>query len=139
VREKQQNLSHPHPIRFAQDKPYLLPSREKGFYKEKESMKNRTFSGEVVDIIKNIPRGKVATYGQIAELAGNRFASRQVVRVLNTSSRSEKLPWHRVVNSSGKISLKPGHGYEEQKVLLVEEGVSFDKDDRIDFKTYLWK
>jgi len=102
-------------------------------------MKKRTFSGEVVEIIKSIPRGKVATYGQIAGLAGNRFASRQVVRVLNSSSRKEGLPWHRVVNSSGKISLKPGYGYEVQKELLEKEGIIFDKDDRIDLKIYLWK
>jgi methylated-DNA-protein-cysteine methyltransferase-like protein len=101
-------------------------------------MKNRTFSGEVIAIIKNIPRGKVATYGQIAGLAGNRFASRQVVWVLNSSSKSENLPWHRVVNGSGKISLKPGHGYEVQKALLQEEGIVFGKDDRIDLKVYLY-
>ena len=102
-------------------------------------MKSRTFSGEVVAIIKSIPRGKVATYGQIAGLAGNRFASRQVVWVLNSSSKNENLPWHRVVNSSGKISLKPGHGYEVQKTLLQEEGIVFDKEDKIDLKIYLWK
>ncbi|OGN87936.1 MAG: DNA methyltransferase [Chloroflexi bacterium RBG_13_46_9] len=98
-----------------------------------------SFTEEVVAIIKNIPRGKVATYGQIAALAGNRFASRQVVRILNSSSKKEKLPWHRVVNSLGTISLKPGRGYEEQKALLVGEGIAFDKEDRIDMQTYLWK
>jgi methylated-DNA-protein-cysteine methyltransferase-like protein len=67
-------------------------------------MKNRAFYHEVVEIIRNIPRGKVATYGQIAGLAGNRFASRQVVWVLNSSSKSENLPWHRVVNSSGMVT-----------------------------------
>jgi methylated-DNA-protein-cysteine methyltransferase-like protein len=105
----------------------------------KKSMKTRTFSIEVVEIIKSIPRGKVATYGQIAGLAGNRFASRQVVWVLNTSSKSENLPWHRVVNKNGKISLRPSHGYEVQKTLLQEEDIVFDKDDRIDLRTYLWE
>jgi methylated-DNA-protein-cysteine methyltransferase-like protein len=105
----------------------------------RDDMKNRTFSGEVVEIIKCIPRGKVATYGQIAGLAGNRFAARQVVWVLNTSSKTEKLPWHRVVNSRGTISLKPGRGYEEQKELLEKEGIIFDKYDRIDLKTFLWR
>ena len=102
-------------------------------------MKQKTFSLEIIEIIKNIPRGKVATYGQIATLAGNRFAARQVVRILNSSSRKEKLPWHRVVNSQGTISLAPGCGYEEQKALLVGEGIVFDKEDRIDFKKFLWK
>ena len=98
-----------------------------------------SFTEEVIAIIKNIPRGKVATYGQIATLAGNRFASRQVVRILNSSSKKEKLPWHRVVNSRGTISLAPGRGYEEQKALLMEESVAFDKDDHVDFKRFLWK
>ncbi len=98
-----------------------------------------SFTEEVIAIIKNIPQGKVATYGQIAALAGNRFAARQVVRVLNSSSRKEKLPWHRVVNSHGTLSLAPGCGYEEQKALLVGEGIVFDEEDRIDFKKFLWK
>jgi methylated-DNA-protein-cysteine methyltransferase-like protein len=98
-----------------------------------------SFTEEVIAIIKNIPRGKVATYGQIATLAGNRFAARQVVRILNSSSKKEKLPWYRVVNSHGTISLAPGRGYEEQKALLVGEGVVFDIQDRIDFKRFLWK
>ncbi len=102
-------------------------------------MKQKTFSLEIIEIIKNIPRGKVATYGQIATLAGNRFAARQVVRILNSSSRKEKLPWHRVVNSQGTISLAPGRGYEQQKALLVGEGIVFDKEDRVDFKKFLWK
>jgi methylated-DNA-protein-cysteine methyltransferase-like protein len=102
-------------------------------------MKNRTFSIEVIEIIKSIPRGKVATYGQIAGLAGNRFASRQVSWVLNSSSKSENLPWHRVVNKNGKISLRPSHGYELQKKLLTEEGIVFDNDDRINLKIYLWR
>ena len=102
-------------------------------------MKIKTFSQEVTAIIKNIPYGKVATYGQIAGLAGNRFASRQVVWVLNSLSKTEKLPWYRVVNSRGTISLKPGRGYEEQKELLMAEGIIFDGDDRIDLKTFLWR
>lgn len=102
-------------------------------------MKLRTFSEEIIEIIKNIPAGKVATYGQVAELAGNRFAARQAVRILHTSSKSQKLPWHRVVNSRGTISLERGCGYEEQKALLQGEGVIFDEEDLIDFKTFLWK
>jgi methylated-DNA-protein-cysteine methyltransferase-like protein len=103
------------------------------------NMKNKTFSQEVIEIIKNIPRGKVATYGQIAELAGNRFAARQVVRILHSSSKSQKLPWHRVVNSRGTISLKRGYGYEEQRALLEDEGIVFDSENHIDFKTFLWR
>jgi len=101
--------------------------------------KHLSFSDEVVAVIKTIPRGKVATYGQIAGLAGNRLAARQVVRVLHTLSAREKLPWHRVVNSQGTISLPPGRGRELQKRLLEDEGVVFSSGGRIDFSVFLWK
>ena len=97
------------------------------------------FTAMVVDVIKSIPYGKVATYGQVAMLAGNRFGARQVVWILNSMSEKEKLPWHRVINSQGKISLKRGTGYEVQKKLLLNEGIKFVKADRIDFKLYLWQ
>lgn len=97
-----------------------------------------SFTLKVKEIIKKIPRGKVATYGQIAAYAGNPRAARQVAWILNSSSRKDKLPWHRVINRSGKISLKPNHGYEIQKILLKKEGVKFDKSDSIDFELYLW-
>jgi methylated-DNA-protein-cysteine methyltransferase-like protein len=92
----------------------------------------------VKNIIRQIPRGKVATYGQIAALAGNPRAARQVVWILNSSSQKDKLPWHRVVNRKGQISLKPGQGYEIQKALLQEEGVRFDDNYKINFDRHLW-
>jgi methylated-DNA-protein-cysteine methyltransferase-like protein len=102
--------------------------------------KSQTFSftQKVKEIIKKIPRGKVAIYGQIAAYAGNPRAARQVAWILNSSSRKDKLPWHRVVNREGKIALKPNHGYQIQKGLLRKEGIKFDKNDRIDFEHYLW-
>lgn len=100
-------------------------------------MKN-PFYQSVVETIKNIPRGKIATYGQIADYAGNPRAARQVAYILHSSSRKENLPWHRVVNGKGYISLKPGHGYEFQKKLLRKEGIIFDESDRIDLNRFLW-
>lgn len=97
------------------------------------------FSQRVKDIIKKIPTGKVATYGQIATYAGNPRASRQVAWILHSSSRKDSLPWHRVINSKGFISLPHNGGYETQKELLETEGVVFDKNDRINFERYLWK
>jgi methylated-DNA-protein-cysteine methyltransferase-like protein len=96
------------------------------------------FFKDVVRIIRKIPRGRVATYGQIAALAGSPRAARQVVRILHSSSETEKLPWHRVVNAKGGISLAPGRGYELQKALLEKEGVAFGIGDRIDFDRFLW-
>ncbi|OOZ42453.1 MGMT family protein, partial [Solemya elarraichensis gill symbiont] len=58
--------------------------------------------------------------------------------VLHVYSRKEKLPWHRVINREGKISLKPFRGYEEQKLLLETEDVEFGIGDRIDLEDYLW-
>ena len=106
-------------------------------------MKNQqdafSFTFLVKQAIKGIPEGKVATYGQIAGMAGNHRAARQVVRVLHTSSKKDALPWHRVINRLGKISLLPGNGYEEQKYLLEAEGVVFNDDGRVDLKRFLWQ
>lgn len=100
--------------------------------------KTPSFIQRIKDILKKIPRGNVATYGQIAALAGNPRATRLVVWILNSSSQKDRLPWHRVINSKGQISLKPNYGYEIQKELLQKEGVNFDKNDTIDFDRYLW-
>jgi len=92
-----------------------------------------------VSVIKRIPRGKVATYGQIAAMAGSPRGARQVVRTLHSSSDKEDLPWHRVINSKGMISLPPGRGYELQQRLLESEGVEFNRKGRVDLKRFLWQ
>ena len=96
------------------------------------------FTARAIGIIRSIPRGKVATYGQVAGVAGSPLAARQVVRVLHALSRRERLPWHRVINSAGFISLPRGAGFEEQKALLEAERVRVREDGRIDMKKYLW-
>jgi methylated-DNA-protein-cysteine methyltransferase-like protein len=97
------------------------------------------FTSEVIRLIKSIPRGKVATYGQIASLAGFYPSVRRVVWILHFCSNKEALPWHRVVNRRGTISLKPGAGYEKQKEMLKKEGIVFDERDRIDLERFLWE
>ncbi|MBG0789583.1 MAG: MGMT family protein [Desulfovibrionaceae bacterium] len=97
------------------------------------------FTQKVMDCIRNIPRGKVATYGGIAAMAGNRLAARQVARILHTCSRTGELPWHRVVNREGGISLPEHRGYDRQKILLLREGVEFDRRERIDLDRFLWR
>ena len=96
------------------------------------------FTSRVKEIIQQIPEGKVLTYGRIAACAGNPRGARQVARILHISSRKNNLPWHRVVNRRGQISLKPSQGYEIQKQLLEEEGILFGGDDTIDFDLFLW-
>ena len=103
-----------------------------------ETSERFSFTDTVKDIIKKIPRGRVATYGQIAAYAGNPRGARQVVRILHSSNGTERLPWHRVVNREGRIALKPGSGYEIQKGLLLNEGIKFDKNETINFDRYLW-
>jgi methylated-DNA-protein-cysteine methyltransferase-like protein len=97
-----------------------------------------SFSQQVIAIVRGIPPGRVATYGQIAACAGNPRAARGVVWVLHAASRKHELPWHRVVNSRGTISLRPGGGYEEQRSRLEAEGLRFDSRGRLDLRTVLW-
>jgi methylated-DNA-protein-cysteine methyltransferase-like protein len=96
------------------------------------------FEDRVKDVIKSIPRGKVATYAQVAALAGNHQAARQVVRVLHTSSAKDRLPWHRVINSRGGISLAHGRGFEEQKRRLIREGVHVSRSGRVSLEEFQW-
>jgi methylated-DNA-protein-cysteine methyltransferase-like protein len=102
-------------------------------------MKDNDFTSQAISLIQRIPRGRVATYGQIADLAGNRRGARMVVRILNSSSEKYDLPWHRIVNRNGQISLPRGNGYELQKELLEKEGVVFGSEDTIDLRKYLWQ
>jgi methylated-DNA-protein-cysteine methyltransferase-like protein len=71
-------------------------------------------------------------------MAGDPRGARQVVRVLTTQWKKYDLPWHRVINSKGTISLT-GEGYRIQKQLLEKEGVEFDEKDKVDFSRFLWK
>lgn len=103
-----------------------------------QGMREPSFSDRAKQAISDIPYGKVATYGQIAACAGNHRAARQVAWLLHSSSRKDNLPWHRVINSRGSISLPIGGGFEEQKVLLEGEGVDVDETGRIDLSKYLW-
>lgn len=97
------------------------------------------FTEKVVKIIKSIPSGKVSTYGRVAALAGKPGSARQVSRLLHSMSARHQLPWHRVINAQGTISLKPSNGYELQKALLESEGVEFSLKGEIDLDTYLWR
>ncbi len=97
------------------------------------------FTTRVVAIIKQIPSGKVLTYGLIAKLAGNPRGARQVSRVLHSLSRKEHLPWHRVVNAAGNIVLASEHAKNEQETLLTAEGIVVDNYHHIDLELYLWQ
>jgi methylated-DNA-protein-cysteine methyltransferase-like protein len=89
--------------------------------------------------IRSIPRGKVATYALIAAVAGNHRGARQVARVLHSSSGKDKLPWHRVINSRGGLSLPKGRGFEEQRRRLIADGVRVSKSGQVDLSEFLWE
>lgn len=92
----------------------------------------------IYEWVRRVPEGKVATYGQIAGLAG-RCSARQVGYAMAALSGEEGIPWHRIINSRGRISLRTGsEGHHLQRILLEAEGVVFSEDDRIDLAQYRW-
>ncbi len=88
--------------------------------------------------MKKIPYGCVATYGQIAGLAGIPKHARQVGYALNALNDNQ-VPWHRVINAKGEISRRSNPDYENlQRILLEEEGIAFDKAGKISLARYRW-
>lgn len=90
-------------------------------------------------VISEIPYGKVATYGQIARLAGLGRRARLVGYALHSSPEHLHLPWHRVINSQGRISFPPdGENYRRQKDRLAREQIVLI-NGRVDLKVYRWE
>lgn len=90
-------------------------------------------------VIAAIPAGCVASYGQVAELAGLGRGARQVGRALRNLPKDTQLPWHRVINASGRISLdRDSSGYCIQKQRLEAEGVEFNLSGAINLKRFRW-
>jgi len=90
-------------------------------------------------IVSSIPKGKVATYGQIAKLAGFPSHARYVGATLKSLPRGSKLPWYRVVNAKGEISFPlNGDAYHRQRLLLESEGIDFN-GVKISLRHYLWQ
>ena len=98
------------------------------------------FFKKVHSIVASIPPGVVMTYGQIAELAGNPRASRAVGYALRATPEDVEIPWHRVVNSRGEVSLRRTlRGDDDrtlQRVLLEAEGIVFSDTGKIDLARY---
>ncbi len=113
---------------------YTSPPNQQAYYEQ------------VWNLVRQIPRGKVAAYGQIALMipppvgvdfdSYKAFSPRWVGGAM--AACPDDVPWQRVINSQGKISPRPG-GAEKQRLLLEQEGVEFDPKDRVDFKKYGWK
>lgn len=95
-----------------------------------------SFTERAITIIKNIPAGKVMTYGQVARLAGSPRGARQVVRILHSMSRKYHLPWHRVINAKGEIGFQNEESFHVQRLSLESEGIEFIGERKIDLETY---
>ena len=101
-------------------------------------MDGNTFE-RIYAIVRLIPRGKVATYGQIAALAGNPRLSRVVGYALHVNPDPDNIPCYRVVNRLGEVSKAFAFGGENRQIALLQnEGVEFI-DGRVDLKKHLWK
>ena len=100
----------------------------------------RPFYREVYRLVRRIPRGKVATYGQLAALLGRPRAVRAVGSALRRlrGPMVEAVPWHRVVNAAGRVSLREGEGPELQRELLRREGVRFGRGGSVDLARLGW-
>ena len=99
-------------------------------------MASRTYD-RIYQAVRRIPRGRVSTYGDVAERAGLEGRARQVGYALHALPSGTGIPWHRVVNAKGEISLRSGSdSHELQRMLLEAEGVKFDKRGRIDLRRY---
>lgn len=92
---------------------------------------------KIYEVVKDIPKGRVATYGQVALLAGNPRWARVVGYALHNNPSPETIPCHRVVNREGKVAAAfVFGGGNAQRELLQSEGVTFEADGRIDLKKY---
>ena len=100
---------------------------------------HRTYR-RIYEIVRRIPRGRVATYGQIAAIAGMPRHARQVGYALHALPAEAKLPWHRVINARGEISPRTwSENHLLQRLLLEDEGVEFDASGRVSLARFGWR
>ncbi len=102
-------------------------------------MQQKTFTDAVYKVVARIPKGKVATYGQIARLSGSPLASRAVGMAMRNNKDTGKVPCHRVVGSTGNLTgYAYGNGTRTKMELLKKEGVAF-REQKVDLARSLWK
>lgn len=98
----------------------------------------------IYDVVCSIPRGTVATYGQVAALAGLERRARMVGQALRALDEGHDpggrdVPWHRVINAQGRLSLAGTMAGEVQRQLLAAEGIPVDEGGRVDLRRYRWQ
>ena len=103
------------------------------------SKNNNSLHTKILNIIAEVPFGKVVTYGQIASEASIRDSRIVGYALANLKHTNHTVPWHRVVNRFGKISFKKNDSIQHQANLLKEEGIRFETDGSIDLERFGWK
>ena len=94
----------------------------------------------IYSVVRQIPQGQVATYGQVASVAGLPGHARQVGYALHALKGDHGVPWQRVINARGEVSPRSDEGWEGyQRHLLEEEGVDFDHRGRVDLRRFRWQ
>lgn len=107
-------------------------------------MSDKTFYEQVYELVRQIPRGKVTSYGRVAQMLGRPNAARAVGYALSAlkdnKSEQTEVPWHRVVNSQGRITISNReHSADDQARRLRAEGIMVGDDLRINLDRYLWR
>ena len=103
------------------------------------TLRDRAYA-RIYAVVRQIPQGRVATYGQVATLAGLPGHARQVGYALHALSEGSGVPWHRVINARGEVSRRSHPGSDEaQRQFLEREGVMFDARGRVDLVRYQWR
>jgi methylated-DNA-protein-cysteine methyltransferase related protein len=108
--------------------------------KSKDQKENSPLYESIYEMVRQIPAGQVATYGQIAEMVGLYGRARVIGYALFRVTPESEVPWQRVINAKGMVSRSPlRQGSDElQRILLEQEGIVFDAQERIDLKQYQW-
>ena len=123
-------------VAAAPEKPRRKPRKKKRSAVRPDTTRERIYSQ-----VRKVPRGKVATYGQIASLAGLDGQARQVGYAMAALPSHSAVPWHRVINAQGRVSMRregPG-GSIIQRQMLEREGVMFDGGGRVALARFGWK
>ncbi|MBD3277042.1 MAG: cysteine methyltransferase [Candidatus Aegiribacteria sp.] len=108
-----------------------------GSYDTSSTGKKRSLYERIYSVVKQIPSGKVATYGQIARIAGH--CSARNVGYAMSGVKDTIVPWHRVINSRGRISVRShGEPSEIQRQMLLSEGIVFESTGSVDLSVYGW-
>jgi O-6-methylguanine DNA methyltransferase len=100
-------------------------------------MSTPTFKEIIINLARQIPKGKVATYGQLAKMAGSPGAARAVGMIMSKNTTPETIPCHRVVATNGKLTGYAFGGIKKKKDILKREGVRFT-GDKVDLSLSLW-